>query len=247
MKIAIISDIHGNIQALNAVLADINAEKCDKIVCLGDLAMAGPQPSLCVDRFIDMVKSGGITSIQGNTDQYISNYSEELFNIIKEKAPIMANALKCDVAELSPEQIDFLKNLPATLSETIDGVKILFVHGSPRRNDENIMPNMPLEEVEAMLNNVEADIVFCGHTHIPCGYQTNSNKTFVNVGSVGRPFTPEPNSCYAILSTDNGEFNVEHKFVKYDNASAAKILADRGFEGAQQLADMLISPQKRHI
>ena len=66
------------------------------------------------------------------------------------------------------------------------------MHGSPRKNNEDILPDTPMKELEKMLINVEANVVLCGHTHLPCGFQTPNKKTVVNVGSVGRPFTSEP-------------------------------------------------------
>ena len=145
-------------------------------------------------------------------------------------------------------QIEFLKNLPVQKELELDGVKILMVHGSPRRNNEDIMPDTPLEEVEQMLEGVDSDLVLCGHTHIPCGFQTNTKQTVVNDGSVGRPFTENPEACYAVITTlGNGDFEVEHRFVKYDNFQASKVLASRKFEGADKLAGMLLNPTQRHF
>ena len=106
---------------------------------------------------------------------------------------------------------------------------------------------MPIEKVEEMVAGCDADIILCGHTHIPCGYQTSKKQTVVNVGSVGRPFTPVPQACYAVIELNNGEFNVCHKFVDYDNVKASEILAERQFVGADKLAQILIKPEFRHI
>ena len=170
MKVAVISDIHGNFQALESVLADIQKNKCNQIFCLGDLAMAGPEPN----KTIDFVKTQDWTVIQGNTDEMIAHYSQEVFDKVKEGAPIMANALKCDVEEITEKNKEYLKNLPINKCLEVEGMKILMVHGSPRKNNENIYPNMDTDLIEKIFYEVDADLVFCGHTHIPCGYQTNS-------------------------------------------------------------------------
>ncbi len=243
MKFAVISDIHGNMFALNAVLNDIKNQNIDKIYCLGDLAMAGPEPN----KTIAFVKNQDWTIIQGNTDNMIVNYSEDLYKKVHDNAPIMANALKLDVEEISPENKEILKNLPAQKSIEIEGVKILLVHGSPRKNDENIFPNLSMEKIEEIVQNVEESVIFCGHTHIPCGYQTESKKTIVNVGSVGRPFTEKPDACYVIAEVANGELLVEHKMIDYDRVSASNILSERNFDGANNLAQMLIKPETRHM
>lgn len=247
MKVAIISDIHGNMQALEAVLDDVKKEKCDKIFCLGDLAMAGPEPELVIKKIKNMFDSGDLELIQGNTDEMIGDYAQSVSNALKSAFPIMGAALDNDVEIISKDLITFLKELPKQKELTIEGVKILLVHGSPRRNNENIFPDMDLKKIEEMLENTDADVIFCGHTHIPCGYQTTKKQTVVNVGSVGRPFTPDAKACYVIAEFNNGDFNVMHRQLNYDRQKAADILAKRHFTGADKLAQILINPEFRHI
>ena len=247
MKYAVISDIHGNMEALEAVLNDIeNTEKADKILCLGDLAMAGPEPSKAVERIKKLVEDGKIVCIQGNTDKMIADFSEEILSNLKDKNETMANALASDVKALNEDQKTFLKNLPVNHEFTYLNTKILMVHGSPRKNDENIFPEMPMTEIEEMVKDTDADIILCGHTHIPCGYQTESRKTVVNDGSVGRPFSEEPKACYAILDISMGCVAVRHKHISYDVDTASKKLLSRGFDGCDKLAKMLIHATSRY-
>ena len=243
MKFAVLSDIHGNMIALRAVLEDMSQFNIDRVLCLGDLAMAGPEPN----KTIDFVRTQDWTVIQGNTDEMIAKFSDDVYNSVKQGAPIMANALKLDVKEISLENKNYLKNLPINKCIEIDGLKILLVHGSPRRNNENIFPNMDMIIIEEIFRDVDADVVFCGHTHIPCGYQTNSKVTIVNDGSVGRPFTEKPKACYVIADIIDGEISVEHRMIDYDVDAAMKILKNRGFVGADKLAGMLKNPQSRHM
>ena len=247
MKIAIISDIHGNMQALKAVIRHIKRQKCDKVIGLGDYAMAGPQPVETVDWFIDAKENQEFILIQGNTDKLIAEFEEDIFQAVKQKYPIMANALRNDVELLNWRHKDFLRSLPNQLNLQFGGIKFLLVHGSPRRNNEDIMPETPMEILEEMIKDVEADIILCGHTHIPCGFQTPTKKTVINVGSVGRPFTAQPEACYAIITVENEKFMVQHHFVKYDNEEAAELMANRNFEGANEVADILRNPDKRHV
>lgn len=246
MKIAVISDIHGNMQALGAVLDEIKKEKCDKIFCLGDLAMAGPEPSKTIEKIRDLMKECDFTLIQGNTDEMIANCDNQMLHMLEENNPVMAHALECDAVEVSDVQKEFLRGLPAQKELEIDGVKILLVHGSPRKNNENIFPDLTIEEVEEMIAPTKADLIFCGHTHVPCGYQTNTKQTVVNVGSVGRPFSQEPKSCFAILEVNGGAFEISHRLVPYDVQAAAEILRQREFEGADKLAQMLICATSRY-
>lgn len=246
MKIAVISDIHGNMQALDAVLSDIKKENCSKIFCLGDIAMAGPEPAKTIQKIIELQESEDFEIIQGNTDEMIANCDNQMIHLLEENNPIMAHALENDVFVIPEELKNFLRNLPKQKELEIEGTKILLVHGSPRKNNENIFPDLKIEEVENMISGTDADIIFCGHTHMPCGYQTNTKQTVVNTGSVGRPFSEEPKSCYAVLEINNKEFSVKHNFVDYDYKTAAAILKERGFEGSDKLAQMLIHATSRY-
>ena len=245
MKIAVISDIHGNMEALDAVTKNIESEGCEKIFVLGDYAMAGPEPSAVIDWFMLKKDNPNYTMIQGNTDLMLADYSEEVYQNVKEKAPVMAEALKNDFWLTNPVQKNFLKKLPAQESVEIEGIKFLLVHGSPRRNNEDILPDYTLEQVEQIVRGVEEDIVLCGHTHMPCGFQ--GKKTVVNVGSVGRPFTKEPKACYLKITIENGNCVFEHKFVEYNKEIAALKLRKREFMGSNKLANTLLDPELRHF
>jgi predicted phosphodiesterase len=121
------------------------------------------------------------------------------------------------------------------------------VHGSPRKNNEDILPNMKMSEIQEIIFGETDNLILCGHTHVPCGYQTLSGQTVVNVGSVGRPMTGIPKANYAIIDFNNGSFTVEHREVEYADSLAADLIRQRGFEGANELADQLIMPVLRHF
>lgn len=240
MKVAIVSDIHANWQALEAVMEDVKNHDCEKVLCLGDIAMAGPQPRMV----IDFVRSqDNWVVIQGNTDKLIGDFSREIVDNLKNVFPVMANALLDDVLILEDDKKEYLKNLPAQKELEIEGVKVLMVHGSPRRNNEDIMPDMPLKDIEEIIAGTTADLILCGHAHVPCGYQTNKKQTVVNVGSVGRPMTQEPKSCYVVADFQDGGFSIEHRFVDYDRNTAATFMKERNFEGCEVLADMILNPK----
>ena len=248
MKVAIISDIHGNIDALESVLKDIKEKNCQKIFCLGDIAMAGPEPTKTISKIKELMSSKDFYIIQGNTDKMLSVFSFDTQNKISKTNLVMASAYFSDSQLLSKEDKEFLSSLPERQKLELFGIKILLVHGSPRKNDENIYPNMEIDSVEEMIKGESADIIFCGHTHMPCGYQTNTEQTVVNAGSVGRPFSEEPFSCYAILEIDEttNTFKIAHQFVKYDVEKAAEKLKERKFEGSDKLAKMLIHATSRY-
>ena len=247
MKIAVISDIHGNMEAVEAVFKDIETRNCEKLFVLGDYAMAGPEPQAVIEYFMNKSKDENVTMIQGNTDLMIVDYNDELYQLLKTKAPIMAEALKSDVQVINQEAKDFLANLPPQKEVVLNGVKFLLVHGSPRRNNEDILPETTMEQLKEMLSDVDAGVVLCGHTHLPCGFQTETKQTVVNTGSIGRPFTPEPKSCYLTITVNEGKCVFEHHFVDYDREMASNKLKKRNFEEAEKLAGMLLNTTERHF
>ncbi len=245
MKVAVISDIHGNFQALESVLADIQKNKCDQIFCLGDLAMAGPQPRTVIDYIMNRCQDWVI--IKGNTDKMITEFDLKMYDKMQKKFPVMANALLDDVDIIEQDKKDFLASLPEQKSIMVEGVSVLLVHGSPRKINEDILPGMKISEVQEIIDGVNEELILCGHTHVPCGYQTLTKQTVVNVGSVGRPMTGVPKANYAIFDFENGTFSVEHRVVDYDYNLAASLIRARQFEGSSELADQLIMPILRHL
>ncbi len=242
MKIAILSDIHGNTLALDAVLADVKSKGCEKILILGDLAMAGYNPNGAIETIRMLMHPSSkipTKAIFGNTDIMITQYSEEGFQKVLNIYPCMAYVLKEDVKIIRDVNVEFLNYLPKYLQLEIDDIRIFCCHGSPRKIDENIRPETPIEEVEEMVESVDSDIIFCGHTHVPCAFQLESGKTVVNVGSVGRPMTPDKRACYVILETfENAEYYIEHQLVSYDNLTVAKKIRERNYEECEVIAKM---------
>lgn len=239
MEIAIISDIHGNILALEAVLKDIKERGIDKIYILGDLAFCGPKPKETLDFIREHLKQHVI--IQGNTDEMITKANGEPGDPYTPKKEVMANALRYCQETLSHEDKEFLSHLPLQHKEEIQGLKLLFVHGSPRRINEGITPDIKYSELAKMCEDTDANVIFCGHTHYPIIHQVDK-KTIVNVGSVGRPFGENPHAVYVVLDLANvkqREFSINHFYVKYDLEQAARDLENCDFEGANVLAYML--------
>ena len=238
MKIAVISDIHANTSALEAALDKIKSLKTDKIFCLGDILMAGYDPNGTAKIITEL---DNLEIIQGNTDKMVACFSEELLEKAKKKSPCMGYALEDDLKIIDEKYKDFVRNLPESKYIEINGLKIQLVHGSPRQQDENIYPNLALEDVEKMVENSSADLILCGHTHIPCGYSLKSGKTVVNVGSIGRSMTEDKMPYWAMLDIDdNGTFQIEHTSVKYDNKKVSEYIKNRGFKCALNLAKMYI-------
>ncbi len=241
MKIAVISDIHGNTLAYDAVLADIKIKCCKKVLCLGDYMLAGYDPNGIVQRIEKLQTTHDAEIIQGNTDLMLTHPRVDGFDKIYVIAPCMAFAYRNDLEIIKPSYMDFIGLFPTHKEITIEGIKIFMCHGSPRRVDENITDDLSDEQVEEIIQDTDADLILCGHTHVPCGYQLASGQTVVNVGSVGRPMTLEKEACYAVVDINPAtkEYTVEHVFVPYDNKLAAQKIRERGLHDCETLAKML--------
>jgi predicted phosphodiesterase len=219
VKRALISDIHGNLEALEAVLADIEQVSVDEIYCLGDIIGYGPNPCECLDLVIKRCKS----TILGNHDQ-AALFDPDGFN------PMALQVIN--------RRWDFLGELP----RHVDEGEFRFVHGSPRDpTNEYVFPEYVFDQrkMEILFGKVQ-NYCFMGHTHLPgvfttqcefispdeCdySYQLGSEKELVNVGSVGQPRDDDNRSCYAIIDTDAK--TLQYRRVEYDiNKTANKIYA----------------------
>ncbi|EKQ55990.1 MULTISPECIES: metallophosphoesterase family protein [unclassified Clostridium] len=205
MKIAVISDIHANVYALITLLEDIDDEKVDTIICLGDLVGYGPHPN----EVISMVRRRHILCIKGNYDNSVVDNE---YSYIRETY-INSFSLPWTVNELREENRMFLDNLPSTITLNIAGKKLLFVHGSPNKINEYLLKdeNNTLD----IMNSLNADVLVCAHTHIP-GIKEFGNKVYINSGSVGKPKIGRPNITYSILNfTKEGGMKVQVKEIPY--------------------------------
>lgn len=172
MRIALISDIHANLVALNIALADIARRGADQIVCLGDIADLGPQPAATLARLQDL----GCVCVQGNHDPFDAQF-----------AGLEAVVAWCE-KQLSPSQLEFLATLPATHSlQLAPGVQLLCVHGSPYSYDAQFIQTTTDDELRAWDLGKDVVAAVAGHTHVQLMRRVDS-KTYVNVGSVGAPF-----------------------------------------------------------
>ena len=156
MKVAVLSDLHANAQALEAVMNDVINQGCEHVFCLGDLALAGPQPKEVVDY---VMAQNTWTVIQGNTDKMIAQYGQEGVDFLNEQYPVMANALQDDMMRLDDAHRAYLADLPPMLSVDIEGCSVLLVHGSPRANNEDIMPGMPLDAIEEIIDGTKEKLI----------------------------------------------------------------------------------------
>jgi len=205
MKIAVISDIHANVYALINLLEDIDDEKVDTIICLGDLVGYGPHPN----EVISMIRRRHILCIKGNYD---SSVVDNEYSYIRE-TNINSFSLPWTVNELREENRIFLENLPSNLNLNIANKNLLFIHGSPDKINEYLLKDG--DNTLKFMNSINEDVLICAHTHIP-GIKEFGNKIYVNSGSVGKPKIGRPNSTYCILNINKSDgMKVQIKEIPY--------------------------------
>ncbi|HLB05313.1 MAG TPA: metallophosphoesterase family protein [Thermodesulfobacteriota bacterium] len=241
MRYAVISDIHSNLEALNAILSKISELNADDILCLGDVVGYGANPNEC----IDIVRRTGIRCIMGNHDSRASGL-EEPDNF----TPLAKEAALWTRDQLTGDNKRFLRELPREL--TIEG--FIIFHGSIRDTDRYIIDERDASDNFQLLENLPDDIRlgFYGHTHVRVALSLQRGKVFlepdeelrlapwkrylINPGSVGQPRDRDPSASFLIYD----EFNEKVNFyrVDYDIAATQKKIIEAGLpvELAQRLA-----------
>jgi putative phosphoesterase len=186
LRIAALYDVHGNLPALDAVLADVDAD----VIVVGGDTVAGPQPAETLERLRSL--DADVRFIRGNADREVYEEKQGL-------AP--PEVMEFVRARLSPEQLDFLRALPLTLSIG----RVLFCHATPRNDEEIFTAISPDERWAEALAGVDADVVVCGHTHVQFD-RLIGDVRLVNAGSVGMPYADEPGAYWALLDGADVQF-----------------------------------------
>jgi putative phosphoesterase len=215
MRVALISDLHGNEVALEAVLAD--ARGVDRLICLGDVATLGPRPQAILSRLAD----SGCDCILGNHDEFLLD--AELIRRYTE-APIVVDSVDWCRAQLSQAELDFLRGFKKTLEVPLENGTLFLFHGSPRSHMEDLLAETPPERVDELLAGHRATVMAGGHTHIQMLRQ-HRGILLVNPGSLGMPFreyvagrapTVLPWAEYAVVESSAGGVSVSLRRVALD-------------------------------
>ncbi len=219
MKIAVLSDIHGNLFALETVLADLKRERVDRIVCLGDIVFGGPQPLEVITRLREL----GLSIVMGNTDAFFVHTPTPDPNDENDRR--IMEMIGWAREKLTSDDLSFLKTFQPRIEMPLEGGKtLLCYHGSPESNTGLILATTPDNELAQALGDYRATVMAGGHTHTQM-LRRFERVILINPGSVGMPFerglagAPDrrpPWGEYAILTSDKENLGIELRRVPLD-------------------------------
>ncbi|MBE2266885.1 MAG: metallophosphoesterase family protein [Anaerolinea sp.] len=212
-RITIFGDIHGNLPALEAVFQDMEARGLTDLYCLGDLVGYGTFPN----EVVNLIRQRGIPTLMGNYDQGVGNNSDDCGCAYRTDVDRRRGELSIawSNAHTSDENKTFLRDLPAHIPLQIGDLKVLLVHGSPRKVNEYLFEDRPDDTFERIMDVAQADVLVCGHTHLPYHKMLPSGRHVINAGSVGKPKDRDPRAGYITLTITGREVQVEFIRVAY--------------------------------
>ena len=230
-RIAIVSDIHGNLVALEAVRAILGKEKPDATLICGDLVLNGPDPAGAADAVRELEADGALV-VAGNTDIAVADfdYSAAFPSLMDGVPESIRSAAEWAHDELGEARIDWLRRLPSERRLRLGETLVLATHASPGSQTEGfdaaLDPNVTLERAA----RTDARLIGCGHTHLP-EVRDLGWKLIVNAGSVGYVFDGEPSASWAIVDIVDDEVTAQIRRTEFDALAVSNALSARGLPG----------------
>ncbi|MBL8164686.1 MAG: metallophosphoesterase family protein [Anaerolineae bacterium] len=222
MTTTIFGDIHANLPALEAVFQDIDARGLTNLYCLGDLVGYGTFPN----EVVDLIRQRSIPTLMGNYDQGVGNSSDDCGCAYKQEIDRQRGerSIAWSNAHTSDDNKAFLRALPAQIPLQMDELKVLLVHGSPRKINEYLFEDRPDDYFERMMDIAQADVLVCGHTHLPYHKVLPSGRQIINAGSVGKPKDRDPRAGYMTLTVTGRDVQVTFIRVVYEIERIARAI-----------------------
>jgi len=230
-RVAVLSDVHGNLAALEAVRKAIKREKPDAVIVAGDHVMNGPDPAGVVDALREMETSGA-TIVQGNTDVAVVDFDySAAFPWFTDGIPdTYLAAAEWAHDELGDDRVGWLRRLPSERRLMLDDTMVLACHASPGSQtqgfDTQLDPSVMLERI----SRTDARVICCGHTHLP-EVRDLGWKLIVNDGSAGYVFDGDPTASWALVEIDGDEIRTEIRRSEFDTMAVANAISARGLAG----------------
>jgi putative phosphoesterase len=235
-RVAVITDIHANLPALEATLAEIEHLAADVVYCGGDLVGYGPHPN----EVCGLIQARAIPTIYGNYDYAIGRDLEDCGCAYVDRHDREIGQLSVDwtLAHTNQEAKDFMRGLPFDLRFELAGTRVRVVHGSPRKVNEYLFEDKPARTFERIAALADCDVLVFGHTHKPW-IRDYGGVRFVNCGSVGKPKDGAARAAFALLRAQAGDVSASIHRVAYDALAVAREMRTAGLPA--ELAEKLVA------
>ena len=234
-KVAVITDIHANLPALEAALARIDGLGIEQVYCGGDLVGYGPHP----DAVCELIAARGIPTIYGNYDYAIARGLEDCgcAYITPQERVLGQRSVEWTLANTGAQARAFMRALPFDMRFKVGSTDVHLVHGSPRKVNEYLFEDKPASLYERLAAAESAAALVFGHTHKPW-MRSHRGVLFVNCGAIGKPKDGDPRGAFALLEAGSGELKVSIERVAYDAGEVAREIRAAGLPG--EFADALL-------
>jgi putative phosphoesterase len=227
-QVAVITDVHGNLPALEATLDRIDDLGIESVYCGGDLVGYGPHPNgVC-----RLIQQRGIPTIYGNYDYAIARDMEDCGCAYRDQhdRELGQRSVAWTLEHTDERSKAFMRGLPFDLRFGLGQARVRLVHGSPRKVNEYLFEDKPARTFERIAAGADCDVLMFGHTHQPWVHEYGG-VLFVNCGSVGKPKDGDPRASFALLEPADDTVRAEIEQVEYDAAAVARQLAVAGLPG----------------
>jgi predicted phosphodiesterase len=231
LRLALVSDIHGNISALEAALAEIEKASPDRILILGDLVQNGPRPAEVIEA-VRALESANAYVIAGNTDIAVADGDYSAAFPWLDEVPAGHRAVaEWTREQLSDEQLEYLRRLPAERRVSYGDDMVLGTHASPGSQTLGLPADLDPAITVQRVTRTDASVIACGHTHM-AEVREFGRKLIVNPGSCGYAFDGTPDACWGLITIDeDAEPSGELFRATYDPNPVAELVAERGLAG----------------
>jgi predicted phosphodiesterase len=230
-RIAVLSDVHGNATALDAVRKAFKKDKPDAVIVAGDLVMNGPEPAAAVDALREMEEAGA-TLVQGNTDIAVADFDyAAAFPWFTDGVPdTFRAAAEWAHDELGEDRLGWLRRLPAERRLMLDETMVLACHASPGSQTQGFDAQLDPSVVLERISRTDARVICCGHTHLP-DVRDLGWKVIVNDGSAGYVFDGDPTASWALVEIDGADVRAEIRRTEFDTMTVSNAISARGLPG----------------
>ena len=230
MRIALLGDVHGNVAALDAALAEIEAARPDAIAITGDLVMNGPRPADVLAR-VRALDAAGAFVVQGNTDIAVADFDFSAAFPWLDEVPAAHRAVaEWTHDQLADDDLAYLRRLPAERRIRVDDLLVLVCHASPGSQTDGLPVDLDPSVTIQRITRTDARVIACGHTHV-AEVRDFGRRLIVNPGSCGYAFDGDAGAAWALLTVDGDDLTAELRRTAYDPVPTADEISARGLPG----------------